>query len=188
VTVYADMILLAHVQRRILDELADDFASLDPHARSWSHAAALDARVTEFRNRLWWPDVCSSRLATRILADSQVQLNSPALFERLVEDLRDFRSSVSASELADISAKQEEAAHRQRQFEGQAKVFGSVAVAVGIVLTFFSVNVNNADWLGWQSDGPDGIPGERVLAAAAMVALLAALISVLLVKRGYRKK
>lgn len=183
-TVYTDLGLLARIQRLVLDQLANDLASIDPVGCQPAQVGEMSEASLVFRHAVWWEDVSPRPHASALMSAMQSQLASPSLFDRFYSDLRELREAVSLRELERLSLdqrrqtqlqqSQEEA---QRDFARKTKVFASVAVSISLVLALLSVDIYDADRLGWINSTNEGLPLLRVLLLIVLVGLVSALVS-----------
>lgn len=147
-TVYTDCLVLAAVQRAELEAIADSLAAIDYRAKRMTELRPLEDRATILRNRLWWDDVATSGLGNSILRAAQSALRTPQLFDRVMEDLGEFRSVVETAELRRATQIQEDMERSREQFELVAKRAGAAFAAVTLVLAILGLNIE-----GWTATG-----------------------------------
>jgi hypothetical protein len=93
-TIYTDALLLGHAQADAVDRLADELAALPDDMDLGGSLRALDARLISLRNRLWWTDLSSHRIANELVAAVHRQRGVEPLFAQIVADQADWSRMV----------------------------------------------------------------------------------------------
>lgn len=96
-SIYLDSFLLGGVQRRMLNEFADQTAKLLDHPPRADEVAALQYRFSAFRSRLWWQHITGHGAANTLLAHYQRQHALIDLHSQLTSELNDYSQQVQTA-------------------------------------------------------------------------------------------
>ncbi len=133
-TIYLDALLLGHVQRLRLGQIADDLAVLGDPVRHPERLRELELELAEFRNVFWWQHLGPHWHGNELLRAYQRQHEIPGLFDQVVGGLHDYSRQAQTT-----------AAQRTSGLLGVISIVGGPsAFALGLVR---ALGVENWRWV-----------------------------------------
>lgn len=102
--IYLDSLLLGHIQRLRLSQIADDLAALGDPVDHPERLVELEQELTEFRNVFWWQHLGPHWHGNELLRAYQRQHEIPELFAQVVEGLEDYSRQARTASSQQTSA------------------------------------------------------------------------------------
>jgi hypothetical protein len=89
-SIYLDSLLLGHIQRLRLSQIADDLAALGDAVRYPDRLRELELELAEFRNVFWWQQLGPHWHGNELLQAYQRQHEIEKLFGQVIGELQDY--------------------------------------------------------------------------------------------------
>jgi hypothetical protein len=159
-SLYADVALLAALERDALDDFADRLARIGNRFEKSVEFRSLVNEVTEFRNVFWLENVTRHGAANDILRQLHNAHRTPQVFASVIADLDAFRKQVEARAMEATFELQVTEERRSRKFDHVASI---AAFAFGLPVLIFTALAVPIQ--GVTSDGHD-VPGWVVVIIA----------------------